>query len=281
MTLHQGQNVSASGPWPFVTRRETLIKGRRHVWQSRTHRKGLHEYTRGTGPSIKAMLWSPGQLNWWIGVGFSMGALIFALGSVLSLAPDLVRALQMTARQVNAVYFIGSIFFTSAAGLQLNQAANAGEAGPGDPHRHRRVLIGWRPSDAGWLASFLQFLGTLLFNFSTFAASAGAGNWLWQDMTIWSPDAAGSILFMVSGYLGFIEACHRHWAWNPQSLSWWIVFANLSGCVAFVIAMVFAYIPSGGAAATEVELSVVFTLIGALWFLVGSVLLLPEGTTEP
>jgi hypothetical protein len=224
------------------------------------------------------MLWSPGQLNWWIGVGVALGSMIFALGSVLSLAPAWARFLQMTATQVNAVYFAGSVFFTIAAGIQLAQAANAGDGQLGEPHRHRRLLIGWRPSDAGWLASFLQFIGTLLFNLSTFAAIAGVGNWLWQDITIWSPDAIGSILFLASGYLGFIEVCHRYWAWKPRNLTWWIVFANLLGCVAFVIAMVLAYVPSGGAGATEVELSVIFTLIGALWFLVGSVLLLPEGT---
>jgi len=40
---------------------------------------------------------------------------------------------------------------------------------------------------------------------------------------------------------------------------------------------VFAFVPPGGVGETSSDLSVVFTLLGAIGFLVGSMLMLPEG----
>jgi hypothetical protein len=101
-------------------------------------------------------------------------------------------------------------------------------------------------------------------------------DWLQQDRAVWLPDFVGSILFLVSGYLAFIETCHAHWAWNPRSLSWWITFANLLGCVAFMISAVFAFVPQHSPTFDAAALSVAFTLVGAIGFLVGSLLMLPE-----
>lgn len=270
------RQIATIGPWPFITRREFVSGDRRVVWHSRAHRKWISAPFAGAWPPLRAMLWSPGLLNWWIGIGFAIGSALFAAGSILSLVPALARP----GVEVNAVYFIGSIFFTAAAWLQLYQAANAGEPGPEVPKRRRWVLIGWRPGDIGWLSCFLQFLGSLLFNLNTYDAMAGTGDRLWPNLTIWTPDAIGSVLFLLSGYLAFIEANHRHWAWQPDSLTWWIVFTNLLGCIAFMISAVFSYVPSGGAGTLAVTLSAVFTLIGAVGFLAGALLLLPEGTAD-
>jgi hypothetical protein len=87
---------------------------------------------------------------------------------------------------------------------------------------------------------------------------------------------AGSILFLASGYLAFTEVCHAHWAWQPTSLSWWVVFANLLGCVAFMISAVFAFVPPAAPASDVVTISIGFTLLGALGFLIGSLLMLGE-----
>jgi hypothetical protein len=84
-------------------------------------------------------------------------------------------------------------------------------------------------------------LGTLLFNANTFDAMLPGLGWLQQDLAVWIPDFVGSILFLASGYLAFGETCHTYWAWKPQSLSWWITFTNLFGCVAFMISAFFAF----------------------------------------
>ena len=143
--------------------------------------------------------------------------------------------------QVNAIFFVGSIPFTIAAYLQLFQAANAGGWVASDSRVSKRhTAPGWRPNDIGWLSSAFQFAGTVLFNFNTFDAMLPSLNWIQQDLVIWVPNIVGSILFLTSGYLAFIEVCHAHWAWEFKSLSWWVVFTNLLGCVGFMVSAVFA-----------------------------------------
>jgi hypothetical protein len=219
----------------------------------------------------------PQQLNWWIGTVFAAGSLLFALASVLSLSPTFARALSLDSTGINAIFFAGSIPFTIAAYLQLFQAANAGEF-PCDESRSSRrpVLFGWRPHDIGWLSSALQLVGTILFNINTFDAMLPSLDWLQQDLAIWAPDFVGSILFLASGYLAFIETCHAHWAWNPKSISWWVVFTNLMGCMGFMISALFAIVLPGPPNIEAVTLAVLFTLLGAIGFLVGSLLMLPE-----
>jgi hypothetical protein len=161
--------------------------------------------------------------------------------------------------------------------LQLYQAANAGEFSSDEsPAPRRRALVGWRPGDIGWLSSALQFVGTVLFNFNTFDAMIPSLNWFQQDLVIWAPNIIGSILFLASGYLAFIETCHAHWAWKPKSISWWVVFTNLLGCVGFMISALLAIVLPGTPNIEIVHLSVLFTLLGAIGFLVGSLLMLPE-----
>ncbi len=176
----------------------------------------------------------------------------------------------------------GSIPFTIAAYLQLFQAANAGEfpANPSAAGRQQK-LFGWRPHNIGWLSCALQFAGTILFNFNTFDAMIPALDWFQQDLLIWVPNIVGSVLFLASGYLAFIEACHTHWAWVPKSISWWVVFANLLGCVGFMTSAVFAIALPGTPNVEAITVSVLFTLLGAVGFLVGSLLMLPETISQP
>jgi phage shock protein PspC (stress-responsive transcriptional regulator) len=223
----------------------------------------------------------PQQLNWWIGTIFALGSLLFALASVLSLVPAQAQVWSLDSTGINAIFFAGSIPFTIAAYLQLYQAANAGEYAADDrPSSRRSVLFGWRPRNIGWLSSALQFVGTILFNINTFDAMLPGLDWLQQDLTIWAPDFVGSILFLASGYLAFIETCHGYWAWNPTSISWWVVFSNLLGCIGFMIAAIFALVLPGPANGDAVTTSVVFTLLGAIGFYIGSVLMLPETISQ-
>ena len=199
------------------------------------------------------------------------------LGSLFSLAPQLAGTPFLDSASVNAVFFAGSIPFTIAAYLQLFQAANAGEFSPhGHPARQPVVLFGWRPRDAGWLSCAMQFVGTLLFNVNTFDALLPELDWLQQDLAIWTPDFVGSVLFLASGYLAYIETCHAHWGWKPGSISWWVTSINLLGWVGFMVSGVFAFVRPQGLSVDAATVSSVFTLLGAVGFLVGSLLMLPE-----
>ena len=274
--------VDEKGPWPFVTRRVFRLEDKSvQTWRSRHHRKNLHTHlpAEEESPQSKLLrcLWMPRQLNWWIGVVFALGALLFALASVLSLIPTLARAWSVDTTVINAIFFTGSIPFTIAAYLQLYQAANAGDF-PHDVTRSESssTLLGWQPHNIGWLSCALQFVGTVFFNFNTFDAMIPSLTWFQQDLVVWAPNIIGSILFLVSGYLAFIETCHAHWAWNPTSISWWVVAINLMGCVCFMLSALFAIVLPGPTNIEAVTFAVVFTLLGAICFLFGSLLMLPE-----
>jgi len=275
--------IEAAGPWPFITRRvHRRADGSLAVWSSRHHRKGLAlpEVARAAAlaETLLRCLWMPRELNWWIGTVFALGSTLFAFASILSLAPELAASCGVAPLGINAIYFAGSVPFTTAAYLQLFQAENAhGFPGPGRGPR-RRSLFGWRPHDSGWLSCASQFVGTIWFNVNTFDAMIPRLTWFEQDLVIWVPNILGSILFLASGYLAFIETCHAHWAFQPRSISWWVVFVNLLGCLGFMVSAVYSMFLPGPPNAEAVTIAVDCTLQGAICFLVGSLLMLPEAT---
>lgn len=272
--------IEAIGPWPFTTQRiYQRLDHSQMVWRSRDHRKALHAAKSGrsirVGATLLRCLWMPRQLNWWIGVIFALGSFLFMVGSIFSLTPMLARTWLLDTNAINTIFFAGSIPFTTAAYLQLFQAANAGKHSR-QQLRRSITLIGWYPYEIGWLSCALQFPGTLLFNVNTLDAMLPGLDWLQQDLDIWVPDFIGSVLFLISGYLAFIETCHAHWAWKLSDLSWWVTFINLLGCMGFMVSALFAFVLPMSASLDVVAISTAFTLIGAVGFLIGSLLMLPE-----
>ncbi len=123
------QCINSEGPPPFITHR--LFRhadGSVWEWLSRKHRKSLIlrevSLAEAVGRLLLRSLWMPRELNWWIGSVFALGASLFAIASILSLAPDLAASFSLDSSRVNAIFFAGSIPFTTAAYLQLFQAAN-------------------------------------------------------------------------------------------------------------------------------------------------------------
>ncbi len=217
-------------------------------------------------------LWAPGARGWWIAVLFAAGSLLFALGAV----PGYVTALG--ARWDAVTFFTGSLFFTAAGFLTYREAV---DAGPHAPNAVRRRFFVFQPRRIDWLATAVQLAGTVFFNIST-------GNALRADLTaqaahqhVWRPDAVGSVCFLVASELAWYEVCHGWGTWRPRSLSWWITLVNLLGSVAFGISAVAGYINPATGELHNAERSNLGTLIGAVCFLVGALLLLPERTEQP
>ena len=194
--------------------------------------------------------WAPRRAGWWIGVLFAIGSTCFLIGPF----PGFVELVGSAVDGL--VFFVGSIFFTSAAAHQLLQSNRAGRF------------------STDWWASAIQFVGTLFFNVNTFHALQEGLDATEYDRLVWTPDVVGSACFLVSGALAFGLVRGRR---NRQ---WWIAAVNLVGCIAFGISALAAFwVPSQG---SVVDLAAAngFTAFGGLCFLVGAVLLLPESAAE-
>lgn len=215
------------------------------------------------------------HLNWRIALLFAFGASFFILGGVLSLEPQWALAIGFDSADVNLIFFCGSIPFTTAAFLQLFQAANTAVKPTPLSDDVKTVWLGWRPRELNWLSCALQFLGTLMFNINTFDAMYPWAASM-QRIAVWAPDVAGSILFLVSALLAYADCVHALGAWRPRNLEWWICVANLVGCIAFMVSAVLAFVPVDGQTAEALSWSLLTTIIGAVGFLVGGLLLLSE-----
>ena len=134
--------------------------------------------------------------------------------------------------------------------------------------QHRRI---------DWWASLVQFAGTLWFNRTTFAALVVGLGASGDHHQIWRPDALGSVCFLVASWLAWAEECHGSFAWRPSHIPWWITLLNLVGSVAFGVSAIASYVKPNGQL-VSLALTNLGTFVGALCFLAGALLLLPERT---
>ncbi|MEP2505950.1 MAG: hypothetical protein ABJH85_14520 [Paracoccaceae bacterium] len=274
--MHDLEMNTDRGAGPFVTFRHLHLPDGHRIWLARNHRRGVGAVF------APRPFWQYRAFNGVMAVGFAIGSMLFAVGAALSLFPAFSGDLSSTERDVNRIFFIGSLFFTLSAYLQVFQSANAGEKLVSKNAPSLRSYLGWRPKDPGWLSSSAQFAGTILFNLNTYDAFLGGG-WLRQDVLIWVPDMLGSLLFLFSGYLAVVETCHDWWAWRPRTLAWWIVMVNFAGCVAFMASALLAFVPPSGASVNVIAVSTFFTLFGAMGFFLGALLAMYEciSKTDP
>lgn len=253
---------------PFVTHVTfSTSEGRVVEWSSRRHRKHASALSRSRpGESV---WWAPHRASWWIGVFFAIGSTCFLVGPL----PWYVDLVGPAADGVT--FFVGSIFFTTAAGLQCLETFNA-DRGPGGSRGRLRV-VAFEPRRADWWSSVVQIVGTLLFNVTTFRGMSTALDNPDYDRLVWAPDAYGSICFLVAGYLAYLEVCGGWACVRQRTLEWKIAAVNLVGCIAFGISAVAAYIVPATGDAIDLAAANGFTALGGLCFLVGAILLLPEG----
>ncbi|HVC67634.1 MAG TPA: hypothetical protein VND44_08575 [Acidimicrobiales bacterium] len=261
-----GEEIASRGLGPFVTERTIrFADGTITRWDSRRERKRARTDTESTW-------WAPLALGWWIAVLFAVGATCFTVAAVPSLAAA------VGTRTDNLVYFVGSLFFTSAGLLLYAQVAGVDDPRVAGTGRRARMLLVPRPRRIDWLAAVVQSAGTLFFNVST-------GHALWATYTttaganrgVWRPDAFGSTCFLVSSYLSYAEVCHGGARWEPTSLPWWITVGNLVGSVAFGVSAVASKLEPSGDLRSGTW-TTAGTFVGGLCFLGASILLLPERT---
>jgi membrane-associated phospholipid phosphatase len=179
---------------------------------------------------------------------FIIGSACFALGAFPAFSS--VAA----ANTVVAVFFIGSLFFTSAATLQYGLATGG-------------IRPAWRPRDLAWAAAIIQLVGTLWFNINTFAARRTGLDAQQEDLRVWTPDVLGSICFLVASGLAVKALGTRlRRAGRPGR----IAGLNLLGSVFFMIAAVAALVLPDTDDVLDASLANSGTFLGALCFLVAA-----------
>jgi hypothetical protein len=212
----------------------------------------------------------PVGLNSAIAWLFIIGSALFALGSV----PAYLNAVGATVDSVT--YFVGSIFFTAASFAQLMQAQTPAMTEVDSDSQHQRVPVrfrAWLPHDRNWLAAITQFPGTVFFNISTLAALAHNMTVKQQDRRIWRPDFYGSTLFLVASVFAIL-AIGRFLSFRPRTTPWWIAWLNMIGSILFMASALGSYVlPDTGEINSQI--SIIGTLLGALCFLFGAVLMFP------
>ena len=250
---------------PFVTYIERVRPdGVVARWESRDHRKHLK-----AGLITGSTWWAPRARGWWIAVLFAIGSLLFALGAVAGYASAVGASWDAV------TFFAGSLFFTAAGFLTYREAV---DAGPQPAGAARRRFFVCQPGRIDWWATAVQLAGTVFFNVSTGVAMVSDLSAQAAHRHVWRPDAVGSVCFLVASALAWFEACHGWAAWRPRSWSWWITLVNLAGSVAFGVSAVAGYISPSTGQLHNAELTNLGTFTGALCFLAGALLLLPERT---
>jgi len=240
--------------------------GRVVRWGSRRHRKHL------TGTSAAGSTWwAPRARGWWIAVLFAVGSLLFALGAVPAYGSAVGASWDLM------TFFTGSLFFTSAAFLSYREAV---DAAPQALNPTCRRFFVFQPGRIDWWATAVQFAGTLYFNVSCGVALVAGLSAQAAHRHVWRPDAIGSVCFLVASALAWFEACHGWAAWRPRSWAWWITLVNLAGSIAFGVSAVAGYIDPVTGQVRNAAGANAGTLAGAVCFLIGAVLLLPERTAE-
>ena len=193
--------------------------------------------------------WAPHRTSWWIGVLFAIGSLCFMLGPL----PGFIQLIGSAAD--GTVFFVGSVFFTSAALLQFREA----DRGPVD-----------------WRASLIQLVGTVFFNINTFRAMQQSFDTSDVDRLVWAPEAVGSICFLISGLLAYLEVRDGGLRRAARTLEWKISTVNFAGCILFGISAIAGYVVPETGDVLALAAANVTTSVGALCFLIGSLLLLTE-----
>lgn len=183
-------------------------------------------------------------------------ALLFALGSVCFVLGSLpVYFENVDSTIVGVTFFAGSILFTSASTLQLRGSATTTAMFSRDPGR------------VNWWSAAIQWVGTLAFNVTTFAALVAGLSAAEEKRLVWQPDFVGSAAFLASSVLALIALGLTVSTFRDWGIAW----LNTLGSVAFGIAAVAAFvIPTTGEPAS-IRWVNLGTALGGVCFFAASV----------
>jgi hypothetical protein len=190
--------------------------------------------------------------------GFATGSLFFLVGAVPIYAQTVGLIL------TNLTFFLGALFFTAAAFIQLRLSG-----------RRPSWRESSRPDRFDWFASAVQFIGTLFFNVSTTDALITAVNSASRVNSGWRPDALGSICFLVASALAVAATTERDRLWDPSARTWRCTWLNMLGSVFFGLSAIGAFVIPVSNDLVSLFWANLGTFLGALCFLAAALLSRP------
>jgi hypothetical protein len=196
-----------------------------------------------------------------IAAGFAVGSACFFIGPF----PGFVQRVGPGADSV--VFFAGSVFFTVAGGLEVREATL---------RRGRRF-----GRDPSWWSAAIQFVGTLLFNVSTFDAMQDGLSTTQENRLVWTPDLFGSAAFLVSGVLAYRVVTGGHLRPAQRDRDWRMAAVNLAGCILFGVSAVASYVVPSSGSVLDLATANWTTGLGAACFFAGALMLIPQHAEEP
>ena len=177
--------------------------------------------------------------------------MLFAIGSLCFLVGPFPGFVDLVGSAADGtVFFVGSLFFTTAALLQFLQSDGEDR-----------------------IATAIQLVGTVFFNINTFRAMQDSYDSADVNRLIWTPDVLGSACFLISGVLAYLAVRHMR---EQDRREWRIAVINLVGCVLFAISAIASYVVPSTGDALDLAAANWSTSLGALCFLIGAVMLLPR-----
>jgi hypothetical protein len=185
------------------------------------------------------------SITWAIGLLFAIGSTCFMIGPF----PGFVQLVGSAAD--GTVFFVGSLFFTAAALLQFRESKG----------RDR-------------IPTLIQLAGTLFFNVDTYRAMQASYDTHDVNRVVWAPEAAGSICFLISGLLAYLAVR------GVRSRDRRVAAINFAGCVLFGISTIASYVVPATGDILDLAAANWTTALGALCFLIGSLMLLPLRSSE-
>ena len=180
---------------------------------------------------------------------FVVGAACFTVGGIVTQWSAVSRP------AIGYVFFVGSIFFTTAAALQFAESLAA------TPDRLDVVA-----DPVG---------GTILFNVSTFAALRHNLTTHQENARVWAPDAFGSIAFLVSSAMAFYGVRNRWWCFEWRSRDWNVAALNLLGSIAFGVSAIASLVEPSTGEPVSAHIANSGTSLGGICFLVAAAILIP------
>ena len=209
--------------------------------------------------------------NRWIGLPFVIGSILFIVAVPIGASSELASAL---------LFFVGSTLYLIGAGADAWNARSTAHNGTqwrGSVDTQGTTTTGWtKYLRRRFSASLIQAFGAVLFQVMVIAGLIAGLNPFWVDVLIWEPDIVGSLCFVVSSAM---LVSIRHPLAGRGDFRDRIKGAsllNLAGSLCFLAGSVGAFVPLTAGAPISPLLSSYGTVVGGMFFLIGSWPGLPE-----